>query len=77
MSGAGWSVKNDVRTESLLIENKTTLGKKQITIRAHDLEQLRRNAIISGRVGVLQFDLNGRRYTILTEDDFLEFAGIT
>jgi hypothetical protein len=68
MSGAGWAKKNDVTTEDFLIENKMT-GKKQITLTAHALESLSRNAIVCGRTPMLQFDLNGRRYIVLREDD--------
>ncbi len=73
MSGAGWVHKNDVRNANLLIENKRTDNKKSITIKSTDLIDLWHNAVREGRMPVLQFDLNQRRYVILTEDDFLGF----
>ena len=75
-SGAGWAHKNDVRTDRFLIENKTTSNKSSISLKAKDLEGVTRNAIVSGRDAVLQFDLNGRRYVVLNEDDFIELAGL-
>lgn len=70
-SGNGWLRKNDVRAEQFLIENKLTIGNKSITIKAVDLKELRERAILEDRVPVLQFDLNGRHYVVLVEDDFL------
>ena len=71
-SGAGWLRKNDVRAENFLIENKLTTGLTQITIKAVDLIELRERAIIEERVPILQFDIGGRRYVVIPEDDFLE-----
>jgi hypothetical protein len=71
MSGAGWLRKNDVWTERFLIENKTTGNKASITLKFKDLLELWRNAVRADRIPVLQFDLNNRRYVVLTEDDFL------
>lgn len=70
-SGSGWLRKNDVRSEDFLIENKLTIGTKSITLKHADLTELRERAIIEDRTPVLQFDLNGRRYVVLVEDDFL------
>ena len=70
-SGNGWLRKNDVRAEQFLIENKLTIGTKSITIKAVDLKELRERAILEDRVPVLQFDLSGRHYVVLLEDDFL------
>jgi hypothetical protein len=70
-SGSGWLRKNDVRSESLLIENKLTIGTKSITLKNIDLVELRERAILEDRIPVLQFDLNGRHYVVLVEDDFL------
>lgn len=71
-SGSGWLRKNDVRSEHLLIENKLTVGTKSITLKEVDLRELRERAILEDRVPVLQFDLNGRNYVVLIEDDFVE-----
>lgn len=75
-SGSGWLRKNDVRTSNILIENKFTTNEKQITLKKQDLVELIERAILEDRLPVLQFDLAGRRYVVLTEDDFLEIAGI-
>ena len=66
-SGSGWLRKNDVRSEDFLIENKFTDNLKFTDLR--DLETV---AIKEDRTPVLQFDLGGKRYIILREDDFLE-----
>jgi hypothetical protein len=71
MSGAGWLRKNDVSTDRFLIENKTTGNKSSITLKFADLFALWRNAVREDKMPVLQFDLNNRRYVVLTEDDFL------
>lgn len=71
MSGAGWVKKNDVRSEDLLIENKFTDNKKSYTIKSVDLVELTQRAVLEDRIPVLQFDLGGRHYVILNEDDFL------
>jgi hypothetical protein len=72
-SGSGWVRKNDVRSEYFLIENKFTTNTKSYSIKHIDLKELRERAILEDRVPVLQFDLSGRSYVVLTEDDFLEF----
>lgn len=74
-SGSGWLRKNDVRSLSILFENKFTTNAKTITIKEVDLRELRERAIIEDRLPVLQFDLAGRRYIILNEDDFLTMIG--
>lgn len=75
-SGSGWVRKNDVRSHDFLIENKFTDNKKSYTIKSVDLVELRERAILEDRTPVLQFDLTGRRYVILTEDDFITMAGL-
>lgn len=75
-SGSGWLRKNDVRTEDILIENKFTTNEKQITLKNQDLVELIERAILEDRLPVLQFDLAGRRYVVLTEDDFLEMTNL-
>lgn len=74
-SGNGWMRKNDVRTKLFLFENKLTTATKSITIKEVDLRELTERAIIEDRTPVLQFDLAGRRYVILNEDDFVEMTG--
>ena len=71
-SGSFWLRKNDVRSTELLIENKLTIGTKSITLKEVDLRELRERAILEDRIPVLQFDLSGRNYVVLVENDFLE-----
>ena len=74
-SGSGWLRKNDVRSETFLIENKLTVATKSITLKNVDLVELRERAILEDRIPVLQFDLAGRNYVVLVESDFLEIVG--
>jgi|TARA_B110001454_G_scaffold211672_1_gene227615 hypothetical protein len=71
MSGAGWVRKNDVRTIDLLVENKFT-DKKSYSIVSQEMVKLSRTAILEDRIPVLQVDLGGRSYVVLSENDFLE-----
>lgn len=71
-SGSGWLRKNDVRTTEFLFENKLTTNTKSISLKEVDLRELTERAIVEDRMPVLQFDLAGRRYVVLNEDDFLE-----
>jgi hypothetical protein len=73
-SGSGWIRKNDVRSEKFLIENKLTTNAKSYTVKYLDLRDLEKRAILDNRVPVLQFDLGGKQFVILTEDDFLEMS---
>lgn len=74
-SGSGWLRKNDVRSENLLIENKLTENAKSYTIKHKDLVELTQRAVLDDRLPVLQFDLGGKHYVILNEDDFLTLIG--
>ena len=74
-SGSGWLRKNDVRSEEFLIENKLTHNEKSYSVKFTDLRDLKVRAIKENRTPVLQFDLGGKRFVILTEDDFLEMIG--
>jgi hypothetical protein len=71
MSGAGWVRKNDVRTSDLPVENKFT-DKKSYSIVSQEMVKLSRTAILEDRIPVLQVDLGGRSYVVLSENDFLE-----
>ena len=77
-SGAGKWRKADVRTDDLMIENKTKMdpNAKSFTVQAVWLRDLTKRARLEGRMPVLQFDLGGHRYVILCEDDFLELRGV-
>jgi hypothetical protein len=74
-SGSFWLRKNDVRSAEFLFENKFTTNKKSITLKEVDLRELVERAIVEDRMPVLQFDLAGRRYVVLAEDDFIEMTG--
>lgn len=73
-SGNGWQRKHDVRSgghDGILWEMKRT-DKKQITIKASDLESVRKIAWSEGRTPVLHIELSGRRYVLIEEPDFME-----
>lgn len=72
-SGSGWLRKNDVRSDQYLIENKTRArpDAKSITLKGIDLVGVVNKAAMEDRVGLLQFDLMGKRWVVLLEDDFL------
>jgi hypothetical protein len=70
-SGAFWSRKGDVRSETLLIEHKWT-GKKSKTISSAELKKITTEAIMDGRTPVFGIHLDGEDYVILLETDFLE-----
>lgn len=76
-SGSGWLRKNDVRTHELLIENKLTNNEKSYSIKSKDLQELTQRAILEDRLPVLQFDLGGKHYVIINEDDFQMLIGAT
>lgn len=69
-SGSFWLRKGDVRNDQILIEHKYT-GKTQFTLKAQVLETAMREALLSGRMGVVGIHLNGKNYMVLDEDDFL------
>lgn len=77
MSGAGWVRKADVRTEDFMIENKLKMdpNAKSYSLKAIDMRDLVKRARLEGRIPLMQVDLAGHRYVILTEDDFLEIIG--
>lgn len=70
-SGSGWKRQNDVRSDGVLWEMKRT-SKKSITIKASDLEHLRKNALLEDRVPVMHIELGDRRWVVIPEDDYLE-----
>jgi hypothetical protein len=77
MSGAGWVRKADVRTEEFMIENKLKMdpNAKSYSLKAVDLRDLTKRALLEGRIPLMQIDLAGHRYVVLREDDFLEIIG--
>jgi len=75
-SGAGWMRKNDVRSENLLIECKLTENMKSYTVKFAELRELEVRAISEDRLPVLQFDLAGKNYVVLTQEDFLGLINV-
>jgi hypothetical protein len=76
-SGAGWVRKGDVRTQDFMIENKLKMDPdaKSYSLKAVDLRDLVKRARLEGRIPLMQIDLAGREYVVLTEDDFMEIMG--
>lgn len=72
-SGAFWSRKGDVRSETLLIEHKWT-GKKSKTIQSAELKKITNEAIMDGRIPVFGIHLDGEDYVIMLETDLLEIV---
>jgi hypothetical protein len=71
MSGAGWVRKADVRTDEFLIEAKTT-DNKGYRLTLTELRELRKQAIMDDRTPVFVVDIQGHRYVVLEEDDWME-----
>lgn len=66
--------KGDVRTQRFNIECKRT-DAQQITLKASTLEKNWAEAWAEGRLPLTGFELHGRRYVVLNEDDYLEDHG--
>jgi len=73
-SGAGWSRKNDGRTDDELVEFKRTDNRHSIRILADDLTALYRHAMAECRRPVLGFELCGKHWVILPEPDYHELV---
>jgi hypothetical protein len=73
-SGAGSFRKNDGRTSrhrgNEIVEFKRT-DQRQITFTSSTLTSVANNALVEGREWVLAFELGGKRYVVLAEDDYL------
>lgn len=71
-SGAGWAIKNDVRTPTESVECKTTAG-VSYTLKYMDLWKAYKTALTDGRrmVFEVQFEKRGK-FVILTQDDYME-----
>jgi hypothetical protein len=72
-SGSGWKHRQDVKSDEYLVEDKRT-GKKSISISAKDWYQLRKEAILLDRIPLMDIELDGRNYTMLLRDDFIELT---
>lgn len=71
-SGNGWVRKADVRTDSELIEFKTT-SKDSFNLRATELRRLWDHALIDGRMPVfdIEFADSGVTCVVLDKDDYM------
>ena len=74
-SGNGWAQKNDVRSPEISFEMKYT-SKKQFTLKADELEQGERYALLDGRDFVFGIEMNGRNWVVISEDDYVSLRGI-
>jgi len=72
-SGARWDRKNDGRTRSELVEFKRT-SKRSITLKYDDLVSLRYHAMVESRRPILDFELGGDSFVVLSERDYLELV---
>lgn len=73
-SGSGWLRKNDVRSHKFLIENKLTNNVKSYSVKLQELTELTQRAVLEDRTAVLQFDIGGKHFVVLNEDDFIAMA---
>ena len=73
-SGAGWSRKNDGRTDDELIEFKRTDNRSSITLRYDDLHALWLHAVAECRRPILGFELRGEHWVTLPESDYHELV---
>lgn len=69
-SGSLPSMKGDVRSTRWLVECKTTLA-ASYGLSLKVLLKIEREAIIASKVPVLQVDIKGRRYVVMTYEDWL------
>lgn len=72
-SGNGVFRKGDVRNEDTLFEYKRT-DKAQMTLKAEWLEDIRKHALIDGRIPALGIQLGGRDWVLLPEDDYRDLT---
>jgi hypothetical protein len=70
-SGAGDWHKNDIRTESLSIEAKTT-SKSQYSLKNLDLLLAEKNALLAGRDMAFIIDMCGRSWTVVPTEEYLD-----
>lgn len=75
-SGNRWNRRNDVREPGILWEQKTT-GNRQYTIKEDDWEDLRKHALMDGRIPALHITLGKRkrRLILIEEGDFPDASG--
>lgn len=72
------SLRNDSKSEDLLVENKYTDNKRQYTLRFADLQALVQRAYTQGLEPVLQLDLNNlsptKEFVVIPLDFFVELV---
>ena len=73
-SGCFWSRKSDVRSAKWTVEAKWTGNKKSFSVTKLMLDTVERDAIKDSRTPLLVFNLGGRDYYVLHENDFIEIA---
>ena len=71
MSGAGWSKKADVRTDTFLVEAKTT-ERASYSLKLSELREVRKQAILDDRVPLFMIEIQGHNYVVMEDDDFQE-----
>lgn len=72
-SGAFWHRKGDARSAVYLVEAKRT-DKGSFSIKGLVWDKIRREALIDGRVPVLQVEIQDRRLAVIDWEDFLAIA---
>jgi hypothetical protein len=70
-SGAGWAVKNDVRTDIWSVEAKTT-GNSRYTLTHNNLIAAERNALLDNREMAFAIEMAGRTWMVVSLETFLE-----
>jgi len=71
-SGNQWQRKNDVHSDTDLVEFKDTSNKKSISLKVGDLTGVMNQAAIEGRRGILGFHLAGIDYVVMLDADYQE-----
>lgn len=71
-SGNRWGQKGDGSTDRSVVEFKRT-DKKQLILKAADLEKIYHEAWADGKIPILDFHLGGRDWCIIDRNDYLEY----
>ncbi|MFV0135462.1 hypothetical protein ACLGIH_19960 [Streptomyces sp. HMX87] len=71
-SGAGWAVKNDVRNDRWSIECKTTASSR-FSVTHAALVNAEKNALLDMRQMAFVFEMHGRNWVVISEENFLRF----
>jgi hypothetical protein len=68
-SGNTWLRKNDVRSHRWSVELKTTAA-KQYTLKAADLQEAERHALMDGREFAFGIEMAGRTWVVMEKNDW-------